>query len=77
MDVYTRGMNATPAVAARLRDYFLRHGSAEGLAAAYLFGSVARGTAHANSDVDAGVLYVDDLEPCLRQYRQAVTEPRK
>lgn len=30
----------------------------DGIAAAYLFGSTARGTARPNSDVDVGVLYV-------------------
>ena len=30
-----------------------------GIIAAYLFGSIARGTTHAGSDVDVAVLYVD------------------
>jgi len=38
-----------------LRDYFAEH--AEGLVAAYLFGSQARGTATSASDVDVGVLF--------------------
>ena len=39
----------------RLREYFA--GDHEGIAAAYLFGSVARGTAGPGSDVDVAVLY--------------------
>jgi predicted nucleotidyltransferase len=35
--------------------------SLDGIAAVYLFGSVARGTAGADSDVDLGVLY--DVQP--------------
>ncbi len=41
----------------RLRQFFADHG--EGLSAAYLFGSVARGTAREDSDVDVGVLFVE------------------
>lgn len=36
-----------------------------GLAAAYLFGSVARGEAKPGSDVDVGLLYVDAPAPTL------------
>ncbi len=43
------------AVETRLRNLFEVH--AEGVAAAYLFGSVARGSTHAASDVDVGVLF--------------------
>lgn len=42
-------------LASTLRRYFDEHGA--GIVAAYLFGSVARGTARADSDVDLGVLY--------------------
>jgi predicted nucleotidyltransferase len=42
-------------IEAELRRYFAAHG--EGLVAAYLFGSVARGTARDTSDVDVGVLF--------------------
>lgn len=35
-------------------------GCGDAIAAAYLFGSVARGTATATSDVDIGVLFSDD-----------------
>lgn len=38
-----------------LREFFAAHAS--GIVAAYLFGSVARGTAAAQSDVDVAVLY--------------------
>jgi uncharacterized protein len=41
-------------IEATLRAFFAEHGAE--LAAAYLFGSVARGTAHAKSDVDIAVL---------------------
>ena len=42
-------------VEARLAAYFERH--TRGIAAVYLFGSTARGTAGADSDVDLGILY--------------------
>lgn len=42
-------------VLGKLRDYFASH--AQGVAAAYVFGSVARGTAGADSDVDVAVLF--------------------
>lgn len=41
-----------------LQGTFSQHGA--GVAAAYLFGSVARGTARAGSDVDVAVLLRDD-----------------
>ena len=40
-----------------LREVLNQRAAAEGIAAAWLFGSVARGTARPDSDVDAGVLY--------------------
>jgi predicted nucleotidyltransferase len=40
----------------KLTDWFAAR--AEGLAAVYLYGSVARGTARADSDVDIGILLV-------------------
>jgi uncharacterized protein YutE (UPF0331/DUF86 family)/predicted nucleotidyltransferase len=58
-------MEATPKIEAKLRGYLSTHGESEGLAAAYLFGSVARGTARPDSDVDMGVLYVDEPPPGL------------
>jgi predicted nucleotidyltransferase len=42
----------------RLSDFLAR--DPHGVAAAYLFGSVARGTADAGSDVDVAVLYAAD-----------------
>ena len=53
----------TAAIQDRLRRYFADHG--EGLAAVYLFGSVARGTANERSDVDIGVLFQQDPESVL------------
>ena len=44
-----------PEIASTLRRYFDEHGA--GIVAVYLFGSMARGTARAESDVDLGVLY--------------------
>jgi uncharacterized protein len=44
----------------KLRGFLSARAEAEGLAAAYLFGSVARGTARPESDIDVGVLYRDD-----------------
>jgi predicted nucleotidyltransferase len=48
------------AIERQLRDFFAARGEAEKIAAAYLFGSVARGTAGPRSDVDVGVLYEED-----------------
>jgi uncharacterized protein len=48
------------AIEAKLRDLLTARAEAEGIAAAYLFGSVARGTARPDSDVDVGVLYSVD-----------------
>jgi predicted nucleotidyltransferase len=42
-------------VVSQLRDYFAAH--PEGVTAAYVFGSVARGTARPDSDVDVAVLF--------------------
>jgi uncharacterized protein len=44
----------------RLREFLTERAGREGIAAAYLFGSVARGTAGPRSDVDVGVLYEED-----------------
>ena len=41
----------------RLREFFAERAAERGLVTAYLFGSVARGTAHPGSDVDVGVLF--------------------
>jgi predicted nucleotidyltransferase len=48
------------AIEAKLRDFLAARAEAEGIAAAYLFGSVARGTACPDSDIDVGVLYSVD-----------------
>ena len=47
----------TAAIEGKLRDLLAVRAEADGIAAAYLFGSVARGTARPDSDVDVGVLY--------------------
>jgi predicted nucleotidyltransferase len=51
----------TEAIEARLREFFAANAEREGIAAAYLFGSVARGTAGPQSDVVVGVLYSEDV----------------
>ena len=43
-----------------LREFLASVAEREGIAAAYLFGSVARGTARPGSDVDVGILYLKD-----------------
>jgi len=48
------------AIETRLREYLTANAEREGIAAAYLFGSVARGTAGPKSDVDVGILYHED-----------------
>ena len=58
-------MEAAEEIRAKLRDFFSARAGAEGLAAAYLFGSWARGSARPASDVDLGVLYVDAPPPGL------------
>lgn len=47
----------TATAEATLRAFFAEQAEERGVAAAYLFGSVARGTAGPRSDVDIGVLY--------------------
>lgn len=48
------------AIETRLREFFAANAEREGIAAAYLFGSVARGTPRPGSDVDIGILYLED-----------------
>jgi predicted nucleotidyltransferase len=48
------------AIEPRLREFLTERAEREGIAAAYLFGSVARGTAGPRSDVDVGILYEED-----------------
>jgi predicted nucleotidyltransferase len=47
-------------IESQLRDYLSAQAEREGIAAAYLFGSVARGTAKLGSDVDVGILYSEE-----------------
>ena len=56
------------AIERRLRDFFQARAAAEGIAAAWLFGSVARGTARPDSDVDVGVLFREDPPRTLAGY---------
>jgi predicted nucleotidyltransferase len=53
-------MDVVDAIEPRLREFLTERAEQEGIAAAYLFGSVARGTAGPRSDVDVGVLYRED-----------------
>lgn len=48
------------AIERHLRELLASRAEQEGIAAAYLFGSVARGTAGPRSDVDVGILYGED-----------------
>jgi len=48
------------AVESKLRDFLTANAERERIAAAYLFGSVARGTARPGSDVDVGILYSEE-----------------
>ena len=61
------GMDAV-AIERRLREFFRTRAAAEGIAAAWLFGSVARGTARPDSDVDIGVLFREDPPRTLAGY---------
>jgi predicted nucleotidyltransferase len=45
------------AIENKLREVLEAQATADGIAAAWLFGSVARGTARRDSDVDVGILY--------------------
>ncbi len=47
----------TETVTGTLREHLGARAETEGIVAAWLFGSVARGTARPDSDVDVGVLY--------------------
>jgi predicted nucleotidyltransferase len=59
------------AIERRLRDFFAARAEGERIAAAYLFGSVARGTAGPESDVDVGVLYSGEPPKGLDAFRLA------
>jgi predicted nucleotidyltransferase len=56
------------AIERRLRELFAARAAAEGIAAAWLFGSVAGGTARPDSDVDVGVLFRKDPPQTLEGY---------
>jgi len=62
---YDLAMDAANEIEAKLREFFSGRAEVEGLAAAWLFGSCARGTARPDSDVDVAVLYVDAPPPGL------------
>jgi predicted nucleotidyltransferase len=69
--LYTAGVDAGPGkdsaaeIEAKLRQFLTASAGAEGLAAAYLFGSVARRSATRSSDVDVAVLYAEAPPPGL------------
>jgi predicted nucleotidyltransferase len=50
----------TETLVGKLAELLAARAEAEGIAAAWLFGSVARGTARPDSDVDVGILYQED-----------------
>jgi len=50
----------TAEIQEKLQSLLAPRAEVDGIAAAYLFGSVARGTARPGSDVDVGVLYSKD-----------------
>ena len=50
----------TQAISSRLGELLAERAETEGIAAAWLFGSVARGTAGPRSDVDVGILYSEE-----------------
>ena len=54
------------AIESQLREFLTANAEREGIAAAYLFGSVARGTARPGSDVDVGILYSEDPPRTLK-----------
>lgn len=54
------------AVESQLRQFLAANAGREGIAAAYLFGSVARGTAGPASDVDVGILYSEEPPRTLK-----------
>src|SRR6185295_18139960 len=54
------------AIESQLREFLAANAEQEGIAAAYLFGSVARGTARPESDVDVGILYSEEPPATLK-----------
>jgi predicted nucleotidyltransferase len=53
-------------IESQLREFLAANAEREGIAAAYLFGSVARGTAKPDSDVDVGILYSEEPPRTLK-----------
>ena len=54
------------AIESQLRQFLTANAEREEIAAAYLFGSVARGTAKPGSDVDVGILYSEEPPRTLK-----------
>ena len=54
------------AIESQLGEFLTANAEREGIAAAYLFGSVARGTARPGSDVDVGILYSEEPPATLK-----------
>ena len=54
------------AIELQLREFLTANAERKGIAAAYLFGSVARGTARPGSDVDVGILYSEEPPRTLK-----------
>jgi uncharacterized protein len=59
------------AIERKLREVLSPRAEVEGIAAAWLFGSVARGTARPDSDVDVGILYSQDRQQTLDEIGRA------
>ncbi len=59
------------AIERKLREVLSARAEAEGIAAAWLFGSVARGTARPDSDVDVGILYSENRPQTLDEIGRA------
>ena len=57
LEMATHALAGLAAAADRLREVLDARAEPEGILAAWLFGSVARGTARSDSDVDVAVLY--------------------
>jgi predicted nucleotidyltransferase len=62
---YNQGMESQ-AIESKLRQFLATTAGREGIAAAYLFGSMARGTAGPASDVDVGILYSEEPPRTLK-----------
>ena len=54
------------AIESQLRAFLTANAERKGIAAAYLFGSVARGTPKPGSDVDVGILYTEEPPETLK-----------